>query len=53
MTIPMLKIRRPNGRLILTWKSPYVDKTVLYWDGAQAASGGFSDRNNKPVYYVV
>ena len=29
MAIPMLKIRRPNGRLILTWKSPYVDKTVF------------------------
>ena len=29
MAIPMLKIRRPNGRLIFTWKSPYVDKTVF------------------------
>ena len=29
MVIPMLKIRRSNGRLILTWKSPYVDKTVF------------------------
>ena len=29
MAIPMLKIRRPNGRLIFNMKSPYVDKTVF------------------------
>ena len=29
MAIPMLKIRRPNAVLSLTWKSPYVDKTVF------------------------
>ena len=29
MAIPMLKIRRPIGLLSLTWKSPYVDKTVF------------------------
>ena len=29
MAIPMLKIRRPNGRLIFNMESPYVDKTVF------------------------
>ena len=29
MVIPMLKIRRPNGRLIFNMESPYVDKTVF------------------------
>ena len=29
MAIPMLKIRRPNGRFIFNMEKPYVDKTVL------------------------
>ena len=29
MAIPMLKIRRPNGRLIFNMDMPYVDKTVF------------------------
>ena len=29
MAIPMLKIRRPNAVLSLTWKSPYVYKMVF------------------------
>ena len=29
MAIPMLKIRRPNGRLIFNMEKPYVDKTVF------------------------
>ena len=29
MAIPMLKIRRPNGRLIFNMEIPYVDKTVF------------------------
>ena len=29
MAIPMLKIRRHNGRLIFNMESPYVDKTVF------------------------
>ena len=29
MAIPMLKIRRPNGRLIFNMEIAYVDKTVF------------------------
>ena len=29
MAIPMLKIRRPNGRLIFNMEKPYLDKTVF------------------------
>ena len=39
MAIPMLKIRRPNGRLIFNMKSPYVDKTVFILRRGPGADG--------------
>ena len=35
MAIPMLKIRRPNGRLIFNMEIAIHIRRSLYWDGAQ------------------
>ena len=49
MAIPMLKIRRPNGRLIFNMEIPYVDKTVFIL----RRGPGLSNSENMPLSKTV